>query len=291
MSLRWIGLGQSQCPKIPYFIPLVHVRDLRDARLPDVGQTTVELLDRFEPDPDVLLREISAHIDDNILDWISRADYGSRADEHMVALRQIRDTGTFPADLTWCPMEALELTRWTEPEEREGQPRSTFEHWARAFSCAAILRAEHEPYNYLYNDGCTCSTVIQLIWSLRLLPMDFRSQAASHLAWLILHSDPEGRNDQVRVYGAGLLWFALQIDPVVPDATLISLAKWIVRRADELDWKPTAGGWSGLREMVLNCQKRAAWELLGCELGNLDLSGRSSDLQVWTNLIGEQFVG
>ena len=166
-----------------------------------MDQTIVELLNRFGPEPDVLLREISGHIDDAILDWISRADYGSRADEHMVALRQVRDTGRFPDNLTWCPMEVLELTRWSEPEETQEAARTTFEHWARAFSCAAILRAEHEPYNYLYNNGCTCSTVIQLIWSLRLLPMDFRSQAASHLAWLILHSDPEGRNDQVRVYG------------------------------------------------------------------------------------------
>jgi len=278
-------------PETPFLSPFVHGRDLGDARLRGVAETIVELLNRFEPEPDVLLREISAHINDTILDWISRADYGSRADEHMVALRQVRDSGTFPDDLTWCPMEVLELTRWMEPEEREQQPRITFEHWARAFSCAAILRAEHEPYHYLYNDGCTCSTVIQLIWSLRFLRVDLSSQAAAHLASLILHSDPEGRNDQVRVYGVGLLWFALQIVPTVPDATLISLARWLVRRADELDWRPTAGGWSGLREMVLNCQKGPAWELLGCELCNLDLNGRSSDLRVWVSLIGEQLVG
>ena len=256
-----------------------------------MAQTIVELLNCFEPDPDVLLREISAHIDDTVLDWISRADYGSRADEHMLALRQVRDTGTFPDDLTWCPMEVLELTRWGEPEEREQQPRKTFEHWARAFSCAAILRAEHEPYHYAYNDGCTCSTVIQLIWSLRSLPVDFSSKAAAYLAWLIIHSDPEGGNDQVRVYGVGLLWFALQIVPTVPDATVISLTRWVVRRADELDWRPTAGGWSGLREMVLNCQKGSAWELLGCELCNLNLNGRSTDLQEWANLVGEQLLG
>jgi hypothetical protein len=277
--------------KTPFLSPLVHGRDLRNVRLRDVAQTIVELLNYFEPEPDVLLREISAHIDDTILAWISRADYGSRADEHMVALRQVRDRGTFPDDLTWCPMEVLELTRWREPEEREHQPRITFEHWARAFSCAAILRAEHEPHHYPYNDGCTCSTVIQLIWSLRSLPVDLSSQAAAHLAWLIMHSEPEGRNDQVRVYGVGLLWFALQIVPAVPDATVISLTRWVVRRADELDSRPTAGGWSGLREMVLNCQKGSAWELLGCELCNLDLGGRSPDLQVWTNLIGEQLVG
>jgi hypothetical protein len=253
----------------------------------------IDLLDRFEPDSEGLLREISKHIDDEMLEWISTADYGCRADEHIVALRQVRDAGTFPQEMHWCPMEVLELIRWSEPEDPEWKSGRTgeFGHWMRVFSCAAILRAEHEPYNYSYNDGSTDSTVIQMIMSLRALPVDFTSQAVKHLAWLLLHSDPEGRNDQVRVYGVGLLWFALQIVPTVPDETLISLARWVVRRADELDWKPTAGGWSGLREMVLNCQKKSAWELLGCEFCNLDLKPRSSDLQVWVEVIGEQLVG
>jgi hypothetical protein len=255
-----------------------------------VAQTIVKLLNHFEPSLDGLLRDLSAHVDDPVLDWIARADYGLRAEEHLVALRQLRDTGTFPHDLTWCPMEVLELTRWHEPEQHEQPSRIIFEHGARAFSCAAILRAEQEPYRYLYNNGCTCSTVIQLIWSLRSIPGDFSSQAASHFAWLMLHSDPEGKNDQVRVYGVALLWFALQI-PAVPDTTLISLIKWVTQRADELTQRPTDGGPSGLREMVMNCQEASAWELLGCEICNLNLSHRSSDLQVWAKLVGEQLVG
>jgi hypothetical protein len=43
--------------------------------------------------------------------------------------------------------------------------------------------------------------------------------------------------------------------------------------------------------MVLNCQEKSSWELLGCEFCNLDLSGRSSDLRVWVQLIGEQLAG
>jgi hypothetical protein len=253
----------------------------------------IDLLNQFEPDLDGLLREISKHIDDEMLGWISAADYALRADEHLVALRQVRETGTFPEEMHWCPMEVLELIRWSEPEDPEWKPGGTgeFGHWMRAFSCAAILRAEHEPYNYSYNDGSTDSTVVQLILSLRALPVDFTSHALGNLAWLLLHSAPEGTNDQVRVYGTGLLWFALQTVPAVPDETLTSLAKWVIRRADELDWRPTAGGWSGLREMVLNCQKKSAWELLGCEFYDLDLSGRSSDLQVWVKVIGEQLAG
>jgi hypothetical protein len=135
----------------------------------------VDLLNRFGPESDGLLREISKYIDDEMLEWISTADYGSRADEHMVALRQVRDTVTFPEEMYWCPMEVLELIRWSEPENPDWKPGRTgeFGHWMRAFSCASILRAAHEPYNYLYNNGCTDSTIIQLIWSLCALPGGF----------------------------------------------------------------------------------------------------------------------
>jgi len=251
------------------------------------------LLNRLEPELDGLLREISKHIDDEMLEWISAADYALDADKHFVALRQIRDMGTFPQEPLWFPMEVLELIRWSEPEDPAWKPGGTgeFGHWMRAFSCAAILRAEYEPYNYSYNNGSTDSTVIQLILSLRGLPVDFNSQAVKHFSWLLLQLDLEGRNDQVRVYGVGLLWFGLQISPPAPDQTLISLARWVARRADELNWRPSSKGRSGIREMVLDCQKGHAWELLGRELCNLDLSRHSPDLQVWVEMIGEQLAG
>lgn len=109
-----------------------------------------ELLNRFDPEPDVLLRAISGHVSDEMLEWISTADYGSRADEHLTALVQVRDTGTFPEELHWCPMEVFELIRWSEPDDPNWKPGRTgeFGQWMRAFSCAAILRAELEPYNY-----------------------------------------------------------------------------------------------------------------------------------------------
>ncbi|MFZ1087313.1 MAG: hypothetical protein WAN35_20310 [Terracidiphilus sp.] len=252
----------------------------------------VELLNRFEPEPEGLLREISKHISDDMLMEIAAADYGQDMEKHLVALRQVRDTGIFPEKMYWCPMEVLELIRWSEPEEPDWKPGRTGEigHWMRAFSCAAILRAKQEPFNY-GGDGGIDSTVIQLIMSLRMLPLDFNIQAMKHLSWQLMCSEPEGRNNQVRIYGVGLLWFALHVVPSVPDKTLISLAKWVVRRADELDWRPTSGGCSGLREMVLNCQKKLSWEIFGCVFCNLDLGARSSDLKVWVNMIGEQLAG
>jgi hypothetical protein len=154
-----------------------------------------ELLNKFEPDGDVLLRAISAHVTDEMLECISMADYGCDGDAHLAALRQLRDTITLSENPGWVPMEVLELIRWSEPENPEWKPGRTgeFGHWMRAFSCAAILRAEHEPWNYHYNDGSTCSTTIQLVLSLDALPVELKDEAARNFAWLILKSDPEGR--------------------------------------------------------------------------------------------------
>jgi hypothetical protein len=189
-------------------------------------------------------------------------------------------------------MEVLELIRWSEPENPEWKPGRTgeFGHWMRAFSCAAILRAEHEPWNYHYNDGSTCSTTIQLILSLEALPVDLKHEAARHFAWLLLKSDPEGKNDSIREYGVALFWFALQFRLQVADADLIELAEWTVKRADELRWDPRVAEFSGLKGMVIGCQKRSGWELLGVRLAEFDLSDRLSDLQTWVGLIAEQLA-
>jgi hypothetical protein len=62
----------------------------------------VDLLNRFEPDGDVLLRAISAYVTDEMLECISRADYGDRAEEHFAALKLLRETGEFPKKCIGC---------------------------------------------------------------------------------------------------------------------------------------------------------------------------------------------
>jgi hypothetical protein len=252
----------------------------------------VDLLNRFKPEGHVLLPAISAHISDEMLECVSRADYGEDSDKHLFALRQIRDTGSMPENPSWVPMEVLELIRWSEPEDPQWKPGRSGElgHWMRAFSCAAILRAEHAPGSYYHNDGSTDSTVIQLILSLQALPVDLNRQAAQHLAWLILNSDPEGKDDSVRGYGVALLWFSLHLVPLVPDADLIELAQWTINRANELNWNPSLKEFPGLKAMVIGCLKRSAWELFGVKFAELDLSDRSSELQTWVRLIAEQLV-
>lgn len=255
-----------------------------------------ELLHRFEPDGDVLLRAIAAHVTDEMLECIAQADYGCDSEAHLAALRVLRDTGTLPENPGWVPMEVLELIRWSEPENPEWKPGRTgeFGHWMRAFSCAAILRAEHEPWSYKYNDGSTCSTTIQLVLSLDSLPFDLHREAARNFAWLLLRADPEGddkwKDESAREYGVAFLWFALHLVPVVKDEELIALAQWVVQRADEVNWDPRLKESPGLKAMVIGCQKRSGWEMFGVKMAELDLSGRSAELQTWVRLIAEQLV-
>jgi len=250
-----------------------------------------DLLKRFDPEPDGLLRAISAHVDDEMLTEISLADYGEDAEGHLAALRMIRDTGTFPLPMQWCPSEVLELVRWSEPGEPGWKPGRTgeFGHWMRAFSCAALLRATREPWNY--GDGVgTDSTIAQLTLSLCALPVDFTANAVRFLSWLLLDSDPQGRDGQVCCYAVCLLWFALHLPPFCRDENLASLASWTMGRADELFIGPP-GGNRGLREMVATCQKAASWEMIVVMLLDLDLGSRSKDLQAGVRVIAEQIVG
>jgi hypothetical protein len=252
----------------------------------------VELLNRFEPESEGLLSEISRHIDDNMLECISRADYGGGEDEHLAALRQIRDTGTFPQKMYWYPAEVLELVRNSEPDDpiRSLGRTGVFGHWLRAFSCAALLRATREPWNY--GDGMfTDETLIQMILSLRTLPVNFTPQAVKFLAWLLIHSEPEGQDEQVCAYGIGLLWFALQQALPIPDETLISLTKWIVRRSRELYVELLFDAGAVPLRMGFGNPPPSRWAALGAALFDLDLSKRAPELQELVQMIGLELAG
>jgi hypothetical protein len=251
----------------------------------------IELLNRFDPGADELLGEISKHIDDEMLRCIASADYGKDQQQHLVALRQVRETGTFPREMYWYPAEVLELIRWSSPENPDHKPGATglLGHWTRAFCCAALLRATREPYNY--GDGVsTNQSLINLILSLRILPVNFTPQAVKFLAWLLLQCGPEGQDEQICPYAIGLLWFALQLSTPVADEMLISLAQWIVRKADEQTAERTSRGQWALR-MGVDEPPPSAWEVLGNALFDLDLSSRSQELREWVRLIALELTG
>jgi hypothetical protein len=246
----------------------------------------VDVLNRLEPEAEGLLRDISLHISDEMLEEIASSDYGQDMERHFAALKQIRDTGLFPKEMHWFPGEVLELYRnsWFENMEMR-QGRFELEAWARAFCCAALLRATREPWNY--GDGISTEyTMIRLIHSLRVLPVDLTPQAVKFIAWLLANSEPEGVDDQVCAYGIALLWFALNRNPAVDDEVLISLVNWITRRANELYSEFVFDAGPLPLRMGVGNPPPSPWAELGSAIFDLDLSARTPELQAAIQGIG-----
>jgi hypothetical protein len=106
----------------------------------------------------------------------------------------------------------------------------------------------------------------------------------------MIQAEPEGGDQSVCAYGLGLLWFGLRLSPSVPDEDLIVLAKWIVRRTEELYLIHSPGSDPYLYRMGVGNPPPSAWAQLGVALSELDLSGRSSELQEWVGLIGQELA-
>jgi hypothetical protein len=233
-------------------------------------------LDSLEPDGGQLLSEISEHITDDMLEEIALADYGQGQEEHLAALRLLRDSGAFVEPMHWYPCEVLELIRYSQPDDSSWKPGSpgVRGHWMRAFVSAALLRALGPPWEYKADAANPSFTLIQLIYSLRALPTDL-----------------EGTDEQVIFKGVGLLWLALHRNPPPPDRDLVALSEWIVRRESELARLLPGGFDRWLLGILGSSPPPSPWESLGLEFCSLDLRSHQRQLQEWVKLIGSELVG
>lgn len=250
------------------------------------------LLESLRPDQHALFQAISRHITDDMLDEISRADYGQDAEKHLQALRRLRDTGDFIQPMHWYPCEALELIRSSQPDDPLWRPGSTGTrgHWMRAFASAALLRALGPPWNYQGDAAKPSYNLIQLICSLRAFPIDLTLEAVRMVAWLMLRSDLEESDPQPVYFGVGLLWLALHLAAGPTDDQLICLSDWIVGREAELHRKAT----SAFDRWLLgigNDPPPSRWEMLGRDFLLIDLQTRAPVLQDWVKLIGGELAG
>lgn len=99
--------------------------------------------------------------------------YGQDQEQHLAALRLLRDQSTFVMPMHWYPCEVLELVSYSQPEGSL-ECDQTSRHWIRAFACAALLRANEAPWSY--SGGANPSfNLIQLINSIEALPVSIRT--------------------------------------------------------------------------------------------------------------------
>ncbi len=95
---------------------------------------------------------------------IAEADAGFQSRENLSKLKRIRDDLDFDSPLRFSPMEALAMTRWTEPETDEWLSDKRVGHLERLFACAALLMSATDDETADYILGET-DTLIQCVRS------------------------------------------------------------------------------------------------------------------------------
>jgi len=247
-----------------------------------------DLFETFQPDAESLLRQIAPQIDDAMLVIIAHQDYGQNVEQHLHALRRIRDEGAFELPLPWHPGEVLELVRWwPAPAAEMAVADARRHHWIRAFCCTALLRVSADPGEPALRDTWN-ETLNPLIDSLQALERGLDREAAAFLAWLILRYETDEHADSIGFLGVGLLWFALQLGSGTADATLVALAEWIVAQEEAVAARSKIFGTPWLFAASAYKQHSRGWERLGAALLALDLTGRGEPVRVWVELIGRE---
>lgn len=132
-----------------------------------MAEDLIRTLAEFDPDADVLLHEMCARADDELLVSIASCDYGRDYEGHLAALRSIVATRIVPCPLPWEPHEVCALVLWEPPETFEprrasdASPEDLANHTARAFACAILLRAAHDDTEgYEFGENQTAATGI-----------------------------------------------------------------------------------------------------------------------------------
>ena len=230
-----------------------------------------DFLGSLEPDQDSLLSAISRHITDEMLAEIAKADYGQDKEKHLAALRLLRDEGKFVPPMHWYPCEVLELN--SAATGGSGEPEPLKHNWISAFANAALLRAMHQPWSYS-GGASQNSMLIHLLDSIGGLPVDFAPDAIRLIAWLMLNSDLDGKDEQPIYCGVALLWLMLQDSALTFDRDLIGLSEWIVHREEEIH---KSRRWAFDRWLlgISHDPPPSPGEELGAQLGMLVLSGRA----------------
>lgn len=188
----------------------------------------------FPPSADQWLDLARIGIDDAMLTWIARADYGEKAADLFPQLQQIRDTGRLPEPMEFWLSEVLGLTRYCDPDrpdspQFEPGPTGHRGHQTRMFACAVLLLATATP-SVDCNDDNDRATVAQSLASSKVLGEDFCEAVGRFLVWRILKMDVEP--DRL-MFSLGLLSVVVRLGASrLTELAIRGFAEWIVAEDD-----------------------------------------------------------
>ena len=173
---------------------------------------------------------------------IAGADHGNDAEQHLLALRDLCDTGLVPSRLAWVPGEVVALTRWSQGEE--------VDHVARALCCT--LRCLVPDGAGLVVDG------VILTDSCLALGRETGASAERFFAWLgssvpvgdMTDADASDRDRPIAL----LLLFLVRAAHAVDDERLPALARAVV--------SASACAPEPVSEQIAGSMRRALWEEL-----------------------------
>lgn len=193
------------------------------------------LVNAFPPSARTLLDHIRPNVDDAMLTFIARADYGQMATEMFVQLRPIRDTGVIPTPMGWLS-EVLELTRWTacqtEAPHMGPSPEELRCHQTRLFACATLLLANDMPA-CRYSDPSPDSTLAQCLSSTQVLGKESSHDLACFLTWKLSHTEIQG--EEMLLFAFGLLLLAIRLrSQRFTDHELGEVAEWVLAQEGRL---------------------------------------------------------
>lgn len=155
---------------------------------------------------------LRAQVTDEKLATIAAADHGDDVDEHLAALRHVRDHGRLLLPLRWHPLEVLSLRQWSQG--------LGVDHVERAFCCVVLCLAELGPDPA--GPGGIESTLAVLVESCHLLGTEALSRLVGLLVAMAEHQpDDHGCESLFVLLALLLVTAALDAD----DARLETLAQ------------------------------------------------------------------
>ncbi|HMQ49542.1 MAG TPA: hypothetical protein PKA00_22950 [Saprospiraceae bacterium] len=146
------------------------------------------ILAPFQNQPQELLEYLCKHVNGQILEKISQADYGVYADAYLKELRRIKQHSEIHSmNFDGALSEVVELTRWQKPEQTTDKwlTKAQQDNLAIAFSCAILLMVPYEWYQNRVGENSTIIRLIQSSESLQYILPKMLHHVSKLLAWRI----------------------------------------------------------------------------------------------------------